>query len=307
MRIHKHIFAVSFILLLGLLLAACAPGMTGTTTSNLTVKDVLLKSAGAMQKLQTSHVDANANIQLSSTSPQTPSATNGTPTVTTPSNVSFTVTASGVQKLPQEMQLNMSVNALNQTTKINEVTTSDKVYIQNSQNNQWYVTDRQMLENAGSNYFSGVTIDTNSLLASLQTIKLTDHGDETVNGQSLRHITADIDKATFAKLVQDNPQLKSYFGQQDINTFLNNVKSFSSTVDVWIDEQNFYLHQTELKLDTTGNTSTATQHTLSSLSIKLDSTLKLSQFNQPVTITPPAQATPIDNPADLFGNGTSAP
>ncbi len=307
MRIHKQIFVVSFILLLGLLLAACAPGMPGTTASNLTVKDVLLKSAEAMQKLQTSHVDANANIQLSSTSPQTPSATNGTSTVTTPSNVSFTVTASGVQKLPQEMQLNMIVNALNQTTKINEVMTSDKVYIQNPQSNQWYVTDRQALEKAGSNYVSGVTIDTNSLLASLQTIKLTDHGDETVNGQSQRHITADIDKATFAKLVQDNPQLKSYFGQQDINTFLNNVKSFSSTVDVWIDEQNFYLHQTRLKLDTTGNTSTATQNPLSSLSIKLDSTVKLSQFNQPVTITPPAQAIPINNPASVFGNGTSAP
>jgi hypothetical protein len=290
--------AASFVLLLALLVTACAPGSGG---SNLSVQEVLQKSADAMKNLKSSHVDGAANIQLSGTPSQT-TTDKGTPTAATPSNVTMNIKASGVQQLPQQMQLDINIGTIDQTTKLTEVMTSDKVYIQSPHDNKWYVTDRKNLEDAGNNYFSGVTIDTNSLLASLQKIKLEDHGNQTLDGQDLRHITAILDKDTFKQIVQANPQLKNAFGQQDIDSFLNNVKTFSSSVDLWIDEQNFYLHQTQLKLDANGDTSTVGQGVPSSMAIKLDTTVKLSKFNEPVTVTPPTEATPIDNPNDLFGN-----
>ncbi|HKF37959.1 MAG TPA: hypothetical protein VKB35_13775, partial [Ktedonobacteraceae bacterium] len=70
----------------------------------------------------------------------------------------------------------------------------------------------------------------------------------------------------------------------------------------------FYLHRTELKFNFSSNLSpvagasgTPTVTMPSSVTTTLDSSVDLSNFNGPVTITPPANAIPTDNPFAIFG------
>jgi hypothetical protein len=76
------------------------------------------------------------------------------------------------------------------------------------------------------------------------------------------------------------------------------VKNFNASVDLYIDENQFYVHRTQLKVnlgvDNNGKTSTTT----------IDTTVDLSNFNRPVTITVPANATPLTDPQQLL-NGVS--
>jgi hypothetical protein len=134
-------------------------------------------------------------------------------------------------------------------------------------------------------------MDQNSLLGLLEHITVTDHGNENLNGQPLRHISANMDKAALKQLVSDNPQLKCAVGSQDMNT----VKNFSSSVDVYIDEKQFYVRRSELKVNMGMDDNGTTTSTNSDLIIDL------SNFNQPVTITAPANATHLTDRKQLLG------
>jgi hypothetical protein len=129
------------------------------------------------------------------------------------------------------------------------------------------------------------------LLGFIEHIQITDHGNENLNGQSLRHITANMDKAALKQLVSGNPQLKCAIGSVD----LNSVKNLSGSLDVFIDEQQFYVHRTQLKI----NQDTDSNGTTTSANSNL--TMDLSKFNQPVTITAPTNATPLTDPKQLLG------
>jgi hypothetical protein len=172
----------------------------------------------------------------------------------------------------------------NMSTQVSEVITGDKAYIKIQ--NQWYVIDKTQLDQAGlnGNLFTGTTIDEKSLLQAIEHVKITDHGTENLNGQSLRHITADMDKEAFKQTLLTNPQLKGVFSSQDLDA----VKTFSASADVFIDETNFYVHRTQLKV----NVSSEVEGT--PVSANVDLTFDLSKFNQPVTITAPTDAKPLD-------------
>lgn len=92
---------------------------------------------------------------------------------------------------------------------------------------------------------------------------------------------------------------------QQIAALLNNTKSLQSSIDIWIDESQFYVHQTEIKLNLvtgSGANSTPTAGASSaSVTVNTDSTIDLSKFNESITITPPANATPINDPTTIFG------
>ena len=289
---------ILFVLLIStaLLIGACSQTTSGATTSNLSPADVLQKSADAMKQLKSSHVEikSNSNVQTSGSST---ASSNGTPTA---SNSNIVLTASGDQALPDAEQLNVNIN----TVKLTEILQGDKIYVQNSQG-QWYVLNKSDFENASTNPFSGISFDQNTLIGALEHIKLDDHGADNLNGKSLRHLTATLDKEAVKEILTQNPQLKSAFGKQDVDTLLNNTKKFLSTVDVWIDEQQFYVHRTQLKLNLDADTSTVGNGAPSSVATTLDTTIDLSNFNTPVTISPPATATPTNNPAAIFGIGHS--
>ncbi len=296
MALQKRVPLLALIMVgLVMLISACSqPASTGSNPpSSLTVGQVLQKSANTMKQLKSSHVDLQ-----STTNVQTGGGTATTGTTSTTQNVSVEVKGSGDQQLPNQEQLNLT---LDNATNVAEILQGNKVYIKNSQG-KWYVLDKDALQNTVGNPFSGVTIDQSSLLGLLQNIKLTDHGTQSLKGVSLRHITAELDKTALQQLANSNPQLKSLFGQQNIATVLNNTKTFLATVDVWIDETNFYVHESELKVNVVANTSSIGNSAPASVKTALDLIVDLSKFNVPVTITPPANATPTNNPAAILGN-----
>jgi len=302
MRMHtKYGFLFAVMLSVVLFISGCSQTTTGTTTSSLTPLQVLQNSSNTMQKLKSSHVE----IQLTNNT-QTSGTKNsaGTPTTTgtpVPQNVNISIKGSGDQVLPDQ-QLNLAITSLNQTTNLTEVTQGDKLYVKNEQG-QWYVLNKSTLQNYVGNPFAGMSIDQNTLLGLVTQANITDHGTEALNGTNLRHISADLNKDALKQLLSNNPDLKSTLGQQNIDTLLNHTKSFKSTVDVWIDEAQFYVHRTELKLNMVADTTGLGSEIPQTLTTNFDTIVDMSKFNQPVTFNVPSSATPTDNPGAIFGIG----
>ena len=255
-----------------------------------------------MKNLKSAHVETKTNGML-----QTISA----PAPPTASQVTFSVTGSGNEALPTQESLQISVTqgTNGQPSNLAEIVQGDKVYIQNAKG-QWYVLDKSAFEQYTGNPFSDINgLDPSNLLGLLQNTQITDHGDESLHGQSLRHITIAFDKEAFRNIVTNDPQLGNLFGQQNINTLLNSTKTFNTTLDLWIDESTFYVHRTELKFNLNEDVSSLSQSLTPVVTFPLpagvitsfDSTLDLSNFNAPVTITPPTGAIPTANPLTIFG------
>lgn len=276
-----------------LIVSACsAPGATGS--SSLTVMQVLQNSANAMQKLKSVHFDSttNGSFQGSSSSSSSPGA------------ITVNLKASGDEQAPNEQAHITLNNAMN----LSEVVTADKIYVQNMQG-QWYVLNKSDLKGQSGELWNGSNMfNMNTLLAVLQQVKLTDHGDQTLNGQSLRHITATLDKNSLQQILTTDSQISNAIGKQNIDKILNSTKSFNSTLDLWIDETNFYVHRAELKVNANADLSSLGTPNAkggimlpSNATIALDALVDLSKFNQPVTITPPTNAIPTNNPGVIFG------
>ena len=306
MRIKMALPLVASLFVLVLVSACSQTGNTTTGSSSLTPLQVLQKSETAMKQLKSAHIDLK-----SSTSAQVaglPTGTTGTPTTgSSGNNVSFNITGSGDEQLPGAEQLTLT---LSQGTKLSEIVQGNNVYIQNTQG-KWYVLNKSSLQGtAGSTFpgINGVNIDQSSLIALLQHSKITDYGDQNLNGQSLRHISAALDKTGVQQLLQSNPQIGGNISSQQIDALLNNTKSLQSSIDVWIDESQFYVHQTEVKLNLvtgSGANSTPTAGaSAASVTLNTDSVIDLSKFNESITITPPANATPTSDPTTIFSGLT---
>ncbi|MBA2284863.1 MAG: LppX_LprAFG lipoprotein [Ktedonobacteraceae bacterium] len=296
----RYVVSALFGLLTIVLMSACG-GVTVTppgSGSSLTVVQVLQNSSATMQKLKSAHFTLLLNGNVQGSSGATP--TSGTPTA---NQLSFNLTGKGDESIPQGQQ-SLTIT-LNQTLNLSEIVIGDKVYVQNSKG-QWYVLDKSKLAGLTTNPFAGVNVDTNTLLGLAVHSKITDHGAEALNGQKLRHITAVLDKEGLKELLKNSPQLGSMVGQQNIDTIINNTKNFLASIDLWIDETNFYVHRTELKLnlnaDLSGLATPASTVTTvpSSVTTNLDSIVDLSDFDKPVNITAPANAIPTDNPVNIF-------
>ena len=301
MNIYKIRYIPMVVLPVLLLICACSPSV-GTGNSSLTVLQVLQNSAKAMKNLKSAHIETKTTGTLQTL------GTPGTPTAA--GSLMFKVSGSGDEALPGQEKLQVTVDQGGNSSPANlaEIVQGDKIYVQNTKG-QWYVLDKSVLENFTGNPFSGINgIDPNALLGLIQDTKITDHGDEMLNGESLRHISVALDKAGFKKIIDSDPQLGKLFGQQNIDTILNSAKSFASSLDLWIDETNFYVHRTELKVNMDENVSSLSQSLTPVVTLPLpagvitsfDSTLDLSKFNGPVTINPPTGAIPTDNPTSIF-------
>jgi hypothetical protein len=318
----KYPLLVSAMALVLLLVCACNPlpgvaksssggGSSSTGSSSLTPLQVLKNSSTAMKQLKSFHIAVQSTDNITSSgSAQTLPASAATPVSTmTPSNfnLSTSVSGSGDEAPPNQEQFQLSINTMNMNTSMAEIVLGDKVYVQNSQK-KWYLLDKSTFQGMGSNPFSSLTMDQNSLLALVMDTKITDHGDENLNGQSLRHITAVLDKDALRQLLTSNPQLQGAQMQQALNKSMAQMKSFSGSLDVWIDETNFYVHRTQIKISISMDSATAAGGAsggAATVSMNLNSTIDMSKFNVPVTITPPTNATPTDNPGVLFGLGNA--
>jgi hypothetical protein len=281
-----------------LILGACSstPSSSSSSKSKVPTLQVLQNSQKAMSQLKSAHVVLN----MKGTGQQTGSTT-------APSNITFSVTGSGDEALPNEekMQLTTTQSVTNATSNLNEIYVGNTLYVQND-GGQWYALNGV---NNVSNPFAGFgSLSITQLLDLLAHTQITDHGDQSLNGVTLRHITMKLDKYALEQLLDSNKQLVNLLGQQNINNAINHAKSFSATLDLWIDETTFYVHRSELKLNLNVDTASVKQSITptpgattqaaipSSVITNLDSIVDLSNFNAPVTITPPASATPITVP-----------
>jgi hypothetical protein len=297
---HKRLYSLLALGALLLLMSACAP-VISSGGSSLSPGQVLQNSAKAMKQLKSAHFDLKVASNLLVTA--------ATPTTATPvaGQVNVNITGSGDENLPDKQSLQITIG---QNISLSEIILGNKVYIKNPKG-QWYVLDKSVLEGVIGNPFAGINIDPSSLLNLLQNAQLVDHGTEALNGQNLRHISASLDKVGLRQLLTNNPQLSKLFGQQNIDTVIDQAKAFQASVDLWIDETNFYVHRAELKFNLNEDLSSLNNSTtpgatptvapLSGLTTSFDSVTDLSNFNQPVTITPPANAIPTDNLISIFG------
>lgn len=283
-----------------LLFAACssATGSGNTPKNKVPTLQVLQNSQKAMSKLKSAHVVLN----MKGMGQQTGSTT-------APGSVSFSVTGNGDEALPnqEKMQLTTTQSVTNATSHINEIYTNNTLYVQNN-GGQWYAINDSSAPNSGSSFAGFGSLNMQQLLNLLAHTQITDHGDQSLNGVTLRHITMKLDKYALEQLLDSNQQLVKLLGQQNINNAINHAQKLDATLDLWIDETHFYVHRSELKLNLNVDTASLKQSITptpgsttqgaipASIITNLDSIVDLSNFNAPVTITPPANATPIAIP-----------
>src|SRR6266567_196121 len=196
------------------------------------------------------------------------------------------------------------------TSHLEQIVQGDKVYIKNTKG-QWYVLDKSALKGYVDNPFSGVkSPDLTELIGLLEHTQITDNGIQSLNGQNLRHITIAMDKEALKQFLGNNQQLIDILGQQNLNAAIDNTKTFSSTVDLWIDEATAYVHRTELKFNLGVDTGTLSQSITptvttvivpANVTTKFDSIVDLSKFNESVTVTTPTGAIPTNDPTTVFG------
>ena len=319
--IHKKHFLLLVALVTTLLLiSACSPTGGGSGGSNLTVLQLLQNSSKAMSQLKSTHIDLKANgsgqaINTNATSTPTTGTSTPTTTTTAVNNVTFNLIGSGDEALPnvEVMQFDVSQNGATTTpttSHLEQIVQGDKVYIKNTKG-QWYVLDKSALKGYVDNPFSGVkSPDLTELIGLLEHTQITDNGIQSLNGQNLRHITIAMDKEALKQFLSNNQQLIDILGQQNLNAAIDNTKTFSSTVDLWIDEATAYVHRTELKFNlgvnagTLSKSITPTVTTVivpANVTTKFDSIVDLSKFNESVTVTTPTGAIPTNDPTTVFG------
>jgi len=301
----KHTgFSLLFLLVCGtLLFSAC----TTTTTPDAikgtqTPLQVLQKSQNAMKKLTSVHLGltSSSTIQLPTTSSSS----------ATPTAITTLTTGNGDEKIPGQVALHLTtrVGTTGQSITLAEIVLNNKLYIQNTKG-QWYVLDTSKLSGTTGIPTRGNDASTvNNVLALAQKATLTDHGIVTLNGQKLRRLTVTFGKDALPQLLNASGQTQNAQTQQSTAQLLKSIKSFQAQVDFWIDENTSYVHQMDekisLKLDrsalgTTG-TPAGTSTTAASSATTMDTLIDLSKFNQPVTITAPANAISTTNILSIF-------
>ena len=278
----KHII-VFLALALVLLVSAC--GSPASSTGSQTPSQVLQKSLTAMQQLKAVHISMN----LTSNGDWGRSAISSTA-----HTFSVNATANGDEVMPDKSMLHLSVG---QGYNVAEITLGKQLYLQNSKG-QWYVLDTSKYKGSANNPFASMNSSTyNKLLAIAQKATYTDHGVQTLNGESLRHITVTFGKDVLKDLLSATNL--STLQQQGANNLLNNAKLVNPTLDVWVDQSTSYVHHMELIFDMNIKTSSSGTGASSS-TINVDMTVDYSKFNVPVTISAPGKAIPTNNLSSVF-------
>lgn len=270
----KHFYLTGLVALLFLLAACGIPGLASTPP---TPAQTLQNSAQAMSQLKSVHFDLS---QASLAIPSSSSATNG---------ITFNVTGQGDTVSPDQVSVNL---ALGQNPLLNLVSTGGKVYVQ-VMGGAWYSTDASKIKDSLQKIFSqSPATRLGQIMVILQNAKLTDHGQESLGGTSLDHITATLDQQTLQTL---NAQLNGLL-PADAQNGQNQITQ--AAIDLWIDQSTGYVHQVKLDVVARVDTSALKQYAQSGLdgstvvSVELKAQLNFSKFNQPVTIQAPANSVP---------------
>ncbi len=311
MTMHKGRYMLGLLATVAILLimSACSLGSSGSgsqgSQSGKTGAQVLQNTANTMKQLKTVHVDMKVNANLAAVG-LTP-----TPGSTTPSNINFNININGDEVLPDQTSLKLAMGGFSGLNlNLAEISKGDKIYVQNSKG-QWYVMEKSQLfgSNGTSNPLSSASVPNfNQLLNLGEHAQVTDHGDQLLNGENLRHITVTLDKNGLKDLLNSTGQLSSLTGsnKQMVEQFVNSTKNFQASLDFWIDESTSYVHRIEMKFNLNIDASSfatpgTTSNGPSAITIAFDTTIDLSRFNDSsITVTAPASAIPTNNPSTIF-------
>jgi hypothetical protein len=304
----RYMFGLLATVAMLLIMSACSLGSGSTGSGSKTGAQILQNTANTMKQLKAIHLNMQVNTQIGAVG-LTP-----TPGSTTPTNINLNINANGDAVMPGQTSLKLNISGFSGLNlNLAEILKGDKAYIQNSKG-QWYIMDKSRLlgSNGSSNPLSSASVPNfNQLIDIGQHAQLTDHGDQSLNGQNLRQITVTLDKNALKDLLNSTGQLKGLTGssQRVFEQFKNSIKNFQATLDFWIDESTSYLRRVEMKLNLNLDTrSFATPGTTSSkmppaVTLRSDTIVDLSRFNDPsITITAPANTIPTDNPSTIFSS-----
>lgn len=192
---------------------------------------------------------------------------------------------------PDQASINLSMG---DQSIVNVISKGQTIYVQKG-DGKWFSIDKSKLKSGAQSFFSqSLAKRLAALTAELQNAKLTDHGQESVNGESLDHITAVLDQQTLQAL---SSQLNGLL-PADQQSVQNQITG--ATLDLWIDQNTSYIHQAKLDLAARADVSNmpllGNDHNASTpmvISIDLKAQINFSKFNQPVNIQAPANAIPL--------------
>lgn len=295
---RKHLVAV-VAMAFALLLSAC--GTNGSASAP--AGQVLQDSFNAMKQLKAVHVDMkfSGGLNFGTTS-----------STTTTQPITINLTGNGDVVMPDKDIVHLDMG---QGNSLSEITLGKQVYVQNAKG-QWYVLDASTFKGSAQNPFTSMNAaNYNNLLKVAQKATLTDHGEQTLNGQSLRHITVAFGKDALKDLLNATGETGklSAAQQQHLDTLMNNIKLVNPTLDVWIDDATHYVHRMELKFSLNIDTSslkmlkTPTSSTSSmpgNISTNVDAIIDYSKFNESITISAPTNAIPTSNLSPILGGIT---
>lgn len=298
-----------------LLLSACGGNSSSTQTGSAqtgksqqgnppakTPLQMLQSSVIAMKQLKTAHFEMTNVNRMTSNS-----------TATSQQATTINLRNSGDLVFPDQisMQLNIGQASASQGLNMAEIQTGQKVYIQNSKG-KWFVLDHSAVE-AGANPLAGANVNNyNNLLTLAEKARLTDHGTESLNGTTVRHIVASFGYEALHDLLTATGQLNSLPAQQraQLEQALKNAKLQNPALHLWINESNSYVERMELKFvmnvaSSTVSTATAGKSvkapaTPSVTTTSVDTVIDYSKFNVPVKITAPANAVTTTNVSQIF-------
>lgn len=267
-----------------LALAACsAPGQANM----LTPAQTLQNSAQAMSKLQSVHFDIQASLMAQI---GTASTVPGTPT-TNSSSFTFNITGRGDAETPDQASINLS---LANKPIVNIISKGQMVFVQ-TRDGKWFSIDKSHVKNGPQSFFSkSMAKRLADLTTLLKNAKLTDLGQETVNGESLDHINIVLDQQTLQAVSSQINGLLPSDQQQAQNLLTKGI------VDLWVDPKTSYIHQAKLdvvaqvdisKMPLPLGQGQANNPLMSTIELKAQ--LNFSKFNQPVNIQAPAGAVPL--------------
>jgi hypothetical protein len=280
-RYKGHILLTVLVALL-FLLSAC--GTSALANNTASPQQTLQNSAKAMSQLKSVHFDLQATLNL-----QSASTTNGGA-----SGISFNVTGHGDAATSDQVDMDL---LLGQNPLLSVVSTAGKVYVQ-SQGGTWYVVNQSKVTAGVQKFFSqeGLSKQLGQITSELKNAELIDHGPEVLNGETLDHITATLDAQTLQTLSSQLNGLLPAKQQSSQNVFNQ------ATLDLWIDQSTWYVHQAELNLAVHVDLSKLPALNFNGqnmslpaevLPVSLKAQFNFSKFNQPVTIQAPSDASPL--------------
>lgn len=270
----KNISLVGMLALLFVLAACSVPGLASTS---LTPAQTLQNSAQAMSKLSSVHIDLQAGLSLQS------SSSNG--------SMTFNLTGQGDAAKSGDASVQISLGS---SPLLAVISKGQTVYVQ-FKNGTWYSATKDQIKDTSQNFFSqSLATRLEQIMTLAQNAKLTDHGQESLNGTSLDHITAVLDQQTLQAL---NSQLSGLIPVKNQNS-QNQISQAS--LDLWIDQSTSYVHQAILNVTAQVDaqavqhlTGQATGSTSGTLPVTVKAQVNFSNFNQPVNIQAPANSTPF--------------